>query len=279
MVKIDAHQHFWQYDAVRHAWIADNMQVIRKDFMPKDLKPLLDANGIDGCIAVQADQSERETEFLLDLAVTYDCVKGVVGWVDILAPNLTERLAQYAQHPFFKGIRHIAQSEADDFLQNPKVIEGIGQLAQFGLTYDILIYGHQLPAAIALVQSLPNQAFVIDHIAKPKISEGLDAAWVANMKTIASFPNVNCKVSGMVTETTNFQWKKADFIPFLDTIVANFGVKRIMYGSDWPVCLLAADYKEQLLIVTDYFATFSETVFSKIMGGNTIKFYNLEKQV
>ena len=279
MLRIDAHQHFWQFDPVRDAWIADNMQVIRRDFMPENLKPLLDDNGIDGCVAVQADQSIKETEFLLDLAANHDFIKGVVGWLDILADDLSERLAYYANNPFFKGIRHIAQGEAADFLQQTAVINGIGQLEKFGLTYDLLVYAHQLPAAIELVRSLPNQAFVLDHIAKPKISEGLDVAWGANIKQLAAFPNVTCKVSGMVTETNDFQWKSANFESFLNVIVANFGIERIMYGSDWPVCLLAAQYEEQLTIVQDYFAAFSEAEQAKVMGGNAIKFYNLEKAV
>ena len=279
MLRIDAHQHFWQFDPVRDAWIADNMQVIRRDFMPENLKPLLDDNGIDGCVAVQADQSIKETEFLLDLAASHDFIKGVVGWLDILADDLSERLADYANNPFFKGIRHIAQGEADDFLQQAAVIDGISQLEKFGLTYDLLVYAHQLPAAIELVRSLPNQAFVLDHIAKPKISEGLDVAWVANIKQLAAFPNVTCKVSGMVTETNDFQWKSANFESFLNVIVTSFGIERIMYGSDWPVCLLAAQYEEQLTIVQDYFAAFSASEKEKIMGGNAIKFYNLEKAV
>lgn len=279
MMKIDAHQHFWQFDPIRDAWIDDSMQVIRGDFLPEDLNPLLAANGMDGCVAVQADQSEKETDFLLKLAAQNDFIKGVVGWVDILAADLTERLAHYSKNPFFRGIRHIAQGEEDDFLKRLAVIKGIGQLAQFGLTYDILVYAHQLPAAIELVRSLPNQAFVLDHIAKPKISEGLDKEWVSNIKTLATFPNVYCKVSGIVTETNNYQWKATDFKPFLDVIVANFGTNRMMYGSDWPVCLLAANYETQLAIVRTYMATFSAHEKAKIMGENTMEFYNLANTI
>ena len=279
MKKIDAHQHFWQFDPIRDAWIDDSMQVIRRDFVPTDLKPLLAINGMDGCVAVQADQSETETVFLLDLAGQNDFIKGVVGWLNILEDNLSERLVHYSKNPFFKGIRHIAQGEADDFLQRADVIQGIGQIAKFGLTYDILVYAHQLPATIALVQSLPNQAFVLDHIAKPKISEGLDKEWVSNIKQLATFPNVHCKVSGMVTETHDFQWTSKDFIPFLEVIIENFGIDRMMYGSDWPVCLLAAEYEEQITIVQDYFAAFSIAEQAKIMGGNAIQFYNLEQAV
>ncbi len=275
MKKIDAHQHFWQFDPARDAWIDDTMQVIRRDFLPKDLRPILASNSIDGCIAVQADQSETETAFLLNLAADNNCIKGVVGWVDLLAENLTERLASFSKNPLFKGVRHIAQGEADDFLMREDVQQGIGQLEQFGLTYDILVYAHQLPEAIGLVHQFPHQAFVLDHIAKPKISEGLSADWKANIKNLAAFPNVDCKLSGMVTETTNFQWKQPDFRPFLDVVLAEFGVNRVMYGSDWPVCLLAAKYEEQLEIVQAYIATFSADEQAKIMGENAIEFYNL----
>ncbi|MFK7982756.1 MAG: amidohydrolase [Saprospiraceae bacterium] len=275
MKRIDAHQHFWQFDPVRDAWIDDTMQVIRKDFLPKDLQPILANNSIDGCIAVQADQSETETAFLLNLAAENNCIKGVVGWVDLLAENLTERLAYFAKNPFFKGIRHIAQGEADDFLMRKDVQQGIGKLEQFRLTYDILVYAHQLPAAIDLVSQFPNQPFVLDHIAKPKISEGLSEEWKANIKKLATFPNVYCKLSGMVTETTGFQWKKSDFQPFLDIVLSEFGVNRVLYGSDWPVCLLAAKYAAQLSIVQEYIATFSTYEQTKIMGGNAIEFYNL----
>lgn len=275
MKRIDAHQHFWQFDPVRDAWIDDSMQVIRRDFLPEDLQPILASNSIDGCIAVQADQSETETAFLLNLAAENTCIKGVVGWVDLLANNLTERLAYFSKNPLFKGIRHIAQGEADDFLMRKDVQQGIGQLEQFGLTYDILVYAHQLPAAIDLVHQFPNQAFVLDHIAKPKISEGLNEEWKANIKKLATFPNVHCKLSGMVTETTGFQWKYSHFRPFMEVILAEFGINRVLYGSDWPVCLLAAKYEEQLAIVQEYITTFSVYEQAKIMGGNAIDFYNL----
>ncbi len=275
-MKIDAHQHFWQFDPVRDAWIDDSMKVIQRDFLPKDLQPILASNGIDGCIAVQADQSETETAFLLNLAAENDCIKGVVGWVDLVANNLTERLAYFSENPLLKGVRHIAQGEADDFLMRKEVQDGIGQLEQFGLTYDILVYAHQLPAAIDLVRQFPNQAFVLDHIAKPKISEGLSEEWKTNIKKLAAFPNVHCKLSGMVTETTNFRWKQSDFQPFLEVILVEFGINRVMYGSDWPVCLLAAKYEEQLAIVQEYIATFSAPEQAKIMGGNAKEFYNLE---
>ncbi len=273
---IDAHQHFWQFDPIRDAWIDDTMHVIRKDFLPQDLQPLLKKHGVAGCIAIQADQSEKETEFLLKLAEDNAFVKGVVGWVDLIAEDLEQRLAYYSTNQFFKGVRHIAQGEADDYFLRTDVQQGIRRLSQFDLTYDILIYAHQLPAAIALVRSFPNQRFVVDHMAKPKISKGIDATYKRNIEEIASFSNVYCKLSGMVTETKDMTWTISDFTPFLDLIITSFGPDRLIYGSDWPVCLLAAEYQAQLSIIKNYISTFSDNDQTKIMGGNAFNFYNLK---
>ncbi len=275
MIKIDAHQHFWQFDPIRDAWIDDSMQVIQRDFLPEDLRPILTENGVDGCVSVQADQSETETVFLLKLAAENTFIKGVVGWVDLVADNVSEKLAHYAENQLFKGVRHIAQAEPDDFLLRADVQKGIGQLSDYGLTYDILVYAHQLPAAIELVRLFPDQPFVLDHMAKPKISEGISEEWRTNIKKLAGFPNVCCKLSGMVTETTNFQWNKSEFAPFLDVVVSAFGADRVLYGSDWPVCLVAATYQEQMAIVEDYVTTLSENEQAKIMGGNAMEFYGL----
>lgn len=273
---IDAHQHFWLFDPVRDAWIDDTMQVIRKDFLPLDLQPILEEHSIDGCVAVQANQSETETAFLLQLAEENEFIKGVVGWVDLVAEDLKDRLSHYSKNPYFKGVRHIAQGEADDYFLRKDVQKGIEQLAQFDLTYDILIYGHQLPAAFELVRLFPKQKFVVDHIAKPKISEGLDITYKRNIEKMASFSNASCKLSGMVTETTEMTWVKSDFTPFMDLIFSAFGTDRVLYGSDWPVCLLTATYQEQLSIVQSYISTFSDDEQTKIMGGNAINFYDLE---
>ena len=279
MIKIDAHQHFWKFDPVRDAWIDDTMSVIQRDFLPNDLGPLLMENGMSGCVAVQADQSETETKFLLDLAVKNDFIKGVVGWVDLRKDNVEERLAHYAQDQFFKGVRHIAQGESDDFLLRQDVQRGIGLLAKYGLTYDILVFARQLPAAIELVKSFPQQKFVLDHLAKPHITQGVDEEWQQNITTLGKYPNVYCKLSGMVTETDDFKWEKLDFTPFLDVVFTAFGMDRVMYGSDWPVCLLAADYSSQLNILQKYISNFSELDQSKIMGGNAASFYDLKNEL
>jgi len=273
---IDAHQHLWKYDPVRDHWIEDSMEVLRKDFLPKDLKPILDANGVAGCIAVQADQSEEETEFLLKCAQENPFLKGVVGWVDLRAGNVEERLANYSHNEYFKGVRHIVQAEKDDFLLNKDFQNGVGKLSQYGLSYDLLIYPRQFPATLEMVEKFPNQIFVLDHIAKPSVSEKLDAEWVKNILLLSKHENVFCKISGMVTETKNFEWVKSDFTPYLASVVSAFGTDRLLYGSDWPVCLLAADYKEVLGIIVDYFQNFSTLEKSKIFALNAIKAYNLD---
>lgn len=274
-MRIDAHQHFWNYDPVRDAWIDESMQVIRKDFLPQHLAPILKVNQIDGCVAVQADQSETETEFLLACADKNPFIKGVVGWVDLRNNSIEDRLAHYAKNRLFKGVRHIVQVEANDFMLGEAFQHGISKLAQFNLTYDILVFPPQLKPAIALVNTYPNQKFVVDHIAKPYIKDGKIDKWKVDMIELAKAPNVYCKVSGMVTEADFQNWKKGDFTPYLDVVFEAFGTNRILYGSDWPVCLLAAKYQQQLNIVQDYLEDFSEEEKAKIMGENAIHFYSL----
>jgi L-fuconolactonase len=273
---IDSHQHFWKYDPVRYSWIDDSMKILRQDFLPSDLGPILKNNGVDGCVAVQADQSERETEFLLELANENEFIKGVVGWVDLRAEGVSKRLAHYSQNEKLKGVRHIVQEEPDpEFMLRKDFQNGVSRLAEFGLTYDILVYPNQLAAAVLLSRAFPEQKFVLDHIAKPRISEGLDNQWVNNIKELALNPNVSCKISGMVTETTNFKWQQEDFYPFIDVVLDAFGWRRLMYGSDWPVCLLGGNYKEVLTIVKDYISKLPENERAGIMGLNAIEFYSL----
>ena len=273
---IDSHQHFWKYNTQTHDWITDEMSVIQRDFLPSDLEPILKLNNIDGCVAVQADQSEAETDFLLGLAEKNSFIKGIVGWVDLLADDVYESLERYAEFKKIKGFRHIVQSESDsEFMLRPKFKNGITELGAYDFTYDILIYHFQLEQAINLVKLFPDQKFVIDHIAKPDIKSGEYAEWQINIKKIALHQNVYCKVSGMVTEGEWKGWKTSDFKIYLDTVVKAFGTDRLMYGSDWPVCLVAGNYEEQLNIVQEYFSSFSTLEKKKIMGGNAIKFYGL----
>ncbi|MBS1512598.1 MAG: amidohydrolase family protein [Bacteroidetes bacterium] len=274
-MKIDSHQHFWQYHPERHSWINDEMAVIRKDFLPAQLQPVLQKNDIDGCVAVQADQTEMETDFLLQLQKETDFIKGVVGWVDLRAANIKERLAHYKTFPAVKGFRHVLQAEAPEFMLQQNFLGGIAALKEFEFTYDILIFPHQLAAAVTLVHQFPQQRFVIDHIAKPYIKKGLIGEWKQAMRAIAQFPNVYCKISGMVTEADYKEWKPGDFTPYLDVVVEAFGTNRIMFGSDWPVCLAAATYTQMLKIVKDYFKSYSGAEQEKVFGQNAVDFYNL----
>ena len=273
---IDSHQHFWKYDPVRYGWIDDSMKILQKDFLPTDLRPILKSNKVDGCVAVQADQSETETEFLLKMARENDFIKGVVGWVDLRADNVYERLAHFSQDKKLKGVRHIVQEEPDpEFMLRKDFQNGIRHLAQFSLTYDILVYPNQLASAVLLTRAFPDHKFVLDHIAKPRISEGLDSEWVHHIKELALNPNVSCKVSGMVTETRNFKWQQEDFSPFMEVVLDAFGGQRLLYGSDWPVCLRGAGYKEVLTIVKDYMDKLPEKERAGIMGLNANNFYSL----
>lgn len=276
MKRIDAHQHFWKFDSVRDNWITDEMSAIRRDFLPNDLKSVLQQNDIDGCVSVQASQSEEETEFLISLAREYDFIKGVVGWVDLQAPDISDILAKYKSNPIVKGFRHVLQGEPQrDLMLNPNFKRGIAALQQYDFTYDVLIFPDQLKFSTELVAAFPEQKFVIDHIAKPYIKRKEIEEWKNDLEKIAEHQNVHCKISGMVTEADWKGWTKDDFKPYLDIVVNAFGTNRIMFGSDWPVCLVAATYNEMMAIVKDYFSAFSEAEQEQFFGLNAIRFYNL----
>jgi len=274
---LDAHQHFWQFDPVRDAWIGDSMKVLQRDFLPPDLKPELDACGVGGCVAVQADQSEAETHFLLQLAEKHDFIKSVVGWTDLRADNIGERLAYFSQFKKLAGFRHIVQGEQDVlFLLRKNFIRGISALEQHGFTYDILVFPYQLGAVLDFVRRFPNQKFVIDHLAKPYIKDGFFDGWAALMRKIAEQENVFCKISGMVTEADWHGWKYGDFVPYLDLVTEAFGPRRLMFGSDWPVCLIAARYSEVTAIVERYFEHFSPEEKAGVMGKVAAGFYQIQ---
>ena len=272
---IDAHQHFWVYKPERDSWITDDMAVIRRDFLPADLEPVLAANAVDGCVAVQASQTDEETMFLVSMAQAYGIVRGVVGWVDLQSSTLYDRLEAYSQFEEIRGFRHVAQAEPADFLMRPEVIKGIRQLAAFGFTYDILIYPSQLRAALHLVRAVPEVKFVIDHMAKPLIRKKEINRWSNFMAEIAKQPNVSCKVSGMVTEADWENWRKADLFPYLDVVFEQFGPNRLLFGSDWPVCLVAANYTQVKTVIEEYLIPWGEEVRDKVFGQNAIEFYNL----
>ncbi len=273
---IDSHQHFWVYDEERDSWITPDMQVIRRNFLPEDLWPVLKANKVDGCVAVQASQTDSETEFLLHLAEANDFIRGVVGWVDLRAVNLYDQLERYSQFEKLKGFRHVAQGQPEGFLLQPEFIKGVGQLVAFDFTYDILIYQNQLKEAYNFAVRLPNVHFVLDHIAKPLIKAQELQPWADDIRRLAELPNVHCKVSGMITEANWLHWGKADFRPYLDVVFEAFGTERIMYGSDWPVCLVAGEYEGAKGILTDYLSMFSDDEVRDVMGNNARRFYNLD---
>lgn len=275
MKRVDAHQHFWKYDPVNYRWVSDDMQVIRCDFLPGHLAEVFAENKVDACVAVQADQTEKETDWLLQLAAEDDFIAGVVGWVDLRSPQVEERLQYYAQFQKLKGFRHILQSEEPSFMLQPDFLNGISLLHKFGFTYDMLIFPNHLDAALQLVKQFPEQPFVIDHMAKPNIKNGSIDAWKAGMGKLAQLKNVYCKLSGMVTEADWKNWTPDQLRPYIDVVVNSFGIDRIMYGSDWPVCLVASSYTRWLQTVKDYFASLSEEEQEKVFSSNAISFYHL----
>ena len=253
------------------------MSVLKRDFLPEDLAAECRANGIEATIAVQADQSENETLFLLDLAEHNPIIAGVVGWVDFCSPLVAERLTFFSRYKKLRGFRHIAQSDPDDrFLVREDFMRGIAHLQRFGFTYDILIYPKQLPAALELVAKFPEQKFVIDHLAKPAIKSNTITAWAPQMRTLAQNPNVYCKLSGLVTEADWHKWSNEDFEPYLDVVFGAFGPERLMFGSDWPVCLLAASYGQVKQVIEDYLSDHSSAVKEMIFGRNATNFYGLK---
>ncbi|MGX5817447.1 amidohydrolase family protein [Chitinophaga lutea] len=275
MKKIDAHQHFWHYDPVRDAWITD--PAIKRDFLPEDLAPVLADAGVEGCVAVQADQSEEETMFLLQQAAAHDFIKGVVGWIDLRRPDIDERLARFTAFPLLKGFRHIVQGEPDNaFLLREDFCRGIAALEKYGFTYDILVFPRQLPAAVEFARKFPRHRLVLDHVAKPDFKTGRLDDWEPHIRALAANANVHCKLSGLVTEADLQHWKEPDFTPFLDIVLESFGPSRLMFGSDWPVCRMAATYPEVMNIVENHIARLSAAEQAQIMGGNAAAFYNLQ---
>lgn len=274
-MKLDSHQHFWAYDAAQYPWIPPGSP-LHRDWLPADLAPLLAQAGLDGCIAVQARQSLEESRWLLSLAEQASIIKGVVGWVDLQSEKITEQLSEFALHTKLCGVRHVVQDEPDDdFMLRPNFLRGIGQLQQFDLTYDILIYPKQLPAAIQLARKFPEQPFVLDHIAKPHIKAGVISPWREQIGELAQSPNVCCKVSGIITEADHTHWQADDFKPYLDVVFEAFGEDRLMYGSDWPVCLFAGEYPSMFALVENYTWQLSAAARDKFYGENAAQFYGI----
>jgi L-fucono-1,5-lactonase len=280
VARVDAHQHFWRYDPVEYGWIDDSMSALRRDFLPLDLEPLMRRAGIEACVAVQARQSLDETRWLLSLADAHPFIAGVVGWVDLQSPDVTRDLESLARHPKLVGIRHIVQSEPDDrFLLRPAFLRGLERLEEFGLAYDILIYSRHLPVATELAQRLPRQRFVLDHLAKPDIRGRQRDAWARDLRALAAQPNVAAKLSGLVTEADWTGWTSEDMDPYLDVAFECFGAERLMIGSDWPVCTVAGDYERTMAVVINDLAQRSSHERDAVLGGNAIRFWNLQVPV
>lgn len=279
MTRIDAHQHFWRYDPAEYGWIDDGMAALRRDFLPEHLQPELEGMGFDGCIAVQARQTLEESRWLLELADRHAFVRGVVGWVDLQAPDVGAQLERLTAHRKLVGIRHLVQSEpADRFLLRPEFCRGVARLQEMELAYDILIYPRHLPAAIELVERFGGQRFVLDHVAKPQIRSGEMRAWEQGLRRLAALPNVSCKLSGLVTEAEWRSWTPAQIRPCLDVAFDCFGPRRLMIGSDWPVCTLAADYARTMSVVTDYLQGRPADEQEAVLGGNAARFWNLNER-
>lgn len=275
-MRIDAHQHFWIYNPIRDLWIDENIKVLRSNFLPEDLYPLIHEEGVDGTIAVQADQSEEETNFLLELAEKNPWILGVVGWIDLKNKNSEKRIEHFSQFKKLKGFRHIVQAEPDEnFMLGEEFQRGISFLKHFNLTYDILIYPNQIPAAVKLTEKHPEQKFILDHIAKPKIKSKIIEPWTSGIKELAANKNVFCKISGLITEADHKNWKPDDIYPYLDAVFESFGYDRLLFGSDWPVCLLAGSYNRVKNLIENYLRSSSLEDKEKIFGKNVQIFYDI----
>jgi L-fuconolactonase len=273
---IDAHHHLWRYSTAEYGWIDESMAELRRDFVTEDLERELAAADIDGTVVVQARQSVEETRWLLSLARETPQIFGVVGWAEIAAEDFAERLEQLAQEARLVGLRHVVQAEPDGFLDDTAFNRGMRALQDSRLVYDILIYGRQLEEATRFVDRHPEQAFVLDHIAKPKIAAGELEPWRKRIIELARRPNVCCKVSGVVTEANPKSWALEQLRPYLDAVLEAFGSQRLMAGSDWPVCLVGTSYKGWWDLLRGYFAAFSEDERAQIFGGCAMKTYGLK---
>jgi L-fuconolactonase len=277
-MRIDAHQHFWRYNPDEYGWIDDSMSRLRRDFLPSDLQPELERAGFDGCIAVQARQTIEETRWLLELAEASQFIFGVIGWVDLQSDNLRSQLRELTENPKLHGVRHVIQSEPDDrFMLRPQFLRGVAALEEFGLTYDILIYARHLPVAAEFVQRFPRQSFVLDHLAKPLIKHGEIEPWRSDLRRLAEFPNVYCKLSGMVAEADWQAWTAEQIAPYLAIAFEYFGPERLMIGSDWPVCTVAGSYSQILNVVIEFLGEYPAGERAAILGGTAAKLWRLQR--
>lgn len=277
-MRIDAHQHFWKYNDRDYVWMSAAMGNLRRDHLPADLAPLMKAAGVGGTVAVQARQIIEESAWLLQLAEGHPFIRGVVGWVDLCAEDLiTSQLEYFSQHEKFCGVRHVVHDEPDDqFMLRKSFLHGLSKLEKFGLTYDLLLFPRHLPVACEVVSRFPNQRFVLDHIAKPAVKTRLLEPWMSDLRQLAAFPNVFCKISGLVTEAAWEKWLPKDFEPYLDVVLNAFGARRLMIGSDWPVCTLAGDYRSVIELETSYISRLSQDEQIAILERNPLDFYSIQ---
>ena len=274
---IDSHHHLWKYTASEYGWISPEMPAIRRDFLPEDLEPLMHHYGIDGTVVVQARQTLEETAWLLDLARKHSIMRGVVGWIPLTeGEGVRRHLDRFAGDRKLRGVRHVIHDEADPrYILRQDFNAGVKTLLDYKLPYDILIFEKHLPAAIEFVDRHPAQVFILDHIAKPRIKDRILSPWDRNIREIAKRPNVYCKLSGMVTEADLRNWTPANLQPYLDVVLKAFGPSRLMYGSDWPVMLLAGEYGQWFGAVTNAIAKLSKPEQDRIMGGTAVEAYGL----
>ena len=275
-MRIDAHQHYWNYDPIRHDWIDESMKVIRKNFLPTDLLIEMKKNGIDGSVAVQVDETEEENYFLLKLNEENEFIKGIVGWMDLKSPTAEEQMQHWKQYQKIKGFRCIMQGKPDElYVKNDLFISQIKKLASYEFTYDLLVYHDQLPSLIRFVEKLPDNRMILDHLGKPNIKNREIKTWRENIKILAQHPGIFCKLSGLVTEANHNNWSYDDLMPYLEIASEAFGIDRICFGSDWPVCLVAGSYSEVVGVIEKFSSQLNEQEKDKIFGSNTMKFYNL----
>lgn len=274
-MRIDSHQHFWRYDPAEYPWIREEWP-IRRDFLPVDLEPHLREGGLGGSIAVQARQSAEESRWLLELANKHSSVVGVVGWVELMHPRVTAELEALARHPKFVGVRHVVQDEPDErFMLRPEFLRGLGELQRFELAYDFLVFPNQLPATLEVARQFPAQRFILDHLAKPRVGVGELEPWAGLIRQLAECSNVHCKVSGLVTEAAWRKWRPEQFEPYLDVVFESFGPSRLMFGSDWPVCLLSGEYSQVKALVEDYVERHCPERKEAVFGLNAASFYRI----
>ncbi len=273
---IDAHHHLWRYSASEYGWIDDRMATLRQDFLPADFVVELANAAIDGAVTIQARQTLEETRWLLELAGSCDGIRGVVGWAPIASRDFEASVDALAASPKLVGLRHVVQAEPNGFLDTPEFNRGIRALRRTGLAYDLLIVEHQLEEAIRFIDRHPQQSFVLDHIAKPKIEAGEIEPWRTHIRELSKRNNVCCKISGMVTEASWSSWSIESLRPYLDTVVDAFGANRLMAGSDWPVCLVATSYVRWWQVLREYFAALSNDERIEIFGATAIRTYNLK---